>query len=272
MKLNVTEQDSKFRNLDQMSTRELLYGINSEDKTVPDAVEKAVPQIEKLVDAIAERMKKGGRVFYLGSGTSGRLGITDASEVLPTFGVDNLFLSLISGGDKAFRDAYEDAEDDPEQGWIDMQPYHPTENDSVIGISASGGAPYSTGALQMAKEHGLLTGCICCNEGCIMSKVCDYPVVAVVGPEFVTGSTRMKAGTATKLILNMISTSLMILSGHVKGCKMVDMQLTNKKLVDRGTRMLMEATGLNDYQKAHDLLLEAGSVRLAEENYKRQKQ
>jgi N-acetylmuramic acid 6-phosphate etherase len=268
MKINVTEQDSRFKNLDKMSTRELLCGINSEDKIVAYAVEKSIPQIERLVDAVAERMSRGGRLFYLGSGTSGRLGITDASEVLPTFGVDNLFLSLISGGDKAFRDAYEDAEDDPEQGWKDMQPFNPTENDSVIGISASGSAPYSVGALQTAKEHGLLTGCICCNEDSAMSKVCDYPIVAVVGPEFVTGSTRMKAGTATKLILNMISTSLMILSGHVKGCKMVDMQLTNRKLVDRGTRMLMEATGIKDYQEAKELLLASGSVRKAEEQYK----
>lgn len=243
-----------------MSTRQILQGINQEDKTVPEAIEKSIPQIEKLVDAIVER---GGRIFYMGAGTSGRLGITDASEILPTYGVEGKFIGIIAGGDSAIRTPVEGAEDDPEQGWKDLLAFDPVPADTLIGISASGGAPYVLGAIKEARRHGMLTSCITCNEGSPMGEACEMPVVTVVGPEFVTGSTRMKSGTAAKLILNMISTAVMIRLGHVRGNKMVDMQLTNIKLVDRGTRMIMGETGLEDYETARALLLEHGSVRQA---------
>jgi len=258
--MKTTEQDSHFEHLDEMSARELLEGINAEDKSVPQAVEKAIPQIEKVVEGIVAR---GGRVFYIGAGTSGRLGVVDASEIPPTYGVRDKFIGLIAGGDGAIRSAVEGAEDDAEQGWKDVLAYGPTPEDTVIGISASGGAPYVVDAIRAAREAGLLTSCICCNEDCALVRESELPIVAVVGPEFVTGSTRMKSGTAAKLILNMISTSVMVLTGHVHGSKMVDMQLTNKKLVDRGTRMIMEKTGISDYDLAKSLLLKHGSVRAA---------
>ena len=266
--MKTTEQNSHYAHLDEMSLGELLQGINAEDRRVSEAVRKAIPQIEKLVEGIVAR---GGRVFYMGAGTSGRLGIIDAAEIPPTYGVEGKFIGLIAGGDKAIRTAVEGAEDDREQGWKDLQAFQPVPADTVVGISASGSAPYVTGAITEARRHGLLTACISCNEQSELTEAAEIPIVSVVGPEFVTGSTRMKSGTAAKLILNMISTSVMILEGHVKGCKMVDMQLTNKKLVDRGTRMIMEATGETDYEKAKALLLEHGQVRAAVEAYKKQK-
>lgn len=265
--MRTTEQASNFAHLDQMSTLELLQGMNSEDRTVPAAVEAAIPNICKIVDGIVERMKEGGRVFYLGAGTSGRLGILDASEIPPTYGVFDKFIGLIAGGDKAIRTAVENAEDDFDGAWRDLEPYNVTKNDVIIGIAASGSTPYVIGALRKAREEGMLTGCVTCNEGSEVAKVAEFPMVAVVGPEFVTGSTRMKAGTAQKLILNMISTSTMIRLGHVKGNKMVDMQLSNKKLVDRGTRMIMDETGIQDYEYAKSLLLEHGTVRAGVEAY-----
>lgn len=266
--MKVTEQSSKYANLDVMSTVELLQNMNREDKTVPLAVEKCIPEIERLVDGIVERMKKGGRLFYLGAGTSGRLGILDASEIPPTYGAPfDLIIGLIAGGDTAIRKAVENAEDDPEAGWKDMQPYHVGENDVVVGIAASGSTPYVIGACEEAKKRGILTACITCNPDATITTVVDIPIVAVVGPEFVTGSTRMKSGTAQKLILNMISTATMIKMGHVKGNKMVDMQLSNAKLVDRGTRMIMEEAKITDYEYAKSLLLEHGSVRNAVDYY-----
>ncbi len=256
-----TEQSSLYDGLDRMSTAELLEGINSEDRKVPEVVAGCIPAIGSLVDAIVERMRRGGRVFYIGAGTSGRLGITDASEIFPTYGLDGAFIGIIAGGDGAIRRAVEGAEDDPERGWQDVLAFDPRPEDSIVGISASGGAPYVLGAVRGAKGHGMLTSCICCNEESPLAEVAEIPIVAVVGPEFVTGSTRMKAGTATKLILNMISTSVMIRLGRVKGNGMVDMQLTNKKLVDRGTRMVMAETGISDYAAAREKLLECGSVR-----------
>ena len=243
-----------------MTTEELLRGINAEDRTVPVAIGGTIPKITKLVDAIVAR---DGRIFYIGAGTSGRIGITDASEILPTYGVEGKFIGIIAGGDEAIRNAIEGAEDDPVQGWQDLLPYPPTPKDTLIGITASGGAPYVLGAIREARKAGLLTACITCNEGSPVEEACDIPLVTVVGPEFVTGSTRMKAGTAAKLVLNMISTAVMIRLGHVKGNKMVDMQLTNSKLVDRGTRMIMAETGLPDYEEAKALLLHYGSVRAA---------
>ncbi len=263
-----TEQDSNYDNLEKMSTLEILTAINTEDRTVPVAVAAAIPQIEKLVDGIVERVARGGRVFYLGAGTSGRLGIVDASEIPPTYGVHDVFIGLIAGGDRAIRSAVEAAEDNPQGAWADMQPYAPTVDDTVIGIAASGTTPYVVGALRTAREKGLLTGCITCNHDSPVAGEAQVPIEVIVGPEFVTGSTRMKAGTAQKLVLNMISTSVMVRLGHVHGSKMVDMQLTNHKLVDRGTRMIMDETGIEDYDLARKLLLEWGQVRKAVEHYK----
>lgn len=262
-----TEQSSNYQNLQDMTVKEILTGINNEDSSVPAAVAEEIPQIEKLVEGVVERMKKGGRVFYLGAGTSGRLGVVDASEIPPTYGVHDKFIGLIAGGDKAIRDAVEAAEDKLDGGWNDMQPFSPTENDVVIGVAASGSTPYVIGAVKTAREHGMLTGCITCNKGSALAAESEIPVEVVVGPEFVTGSTRMKAGTAEKLVLNMISTASMIRLGHVKGNKMVDMQLTNKKLVDRGSRMIMGETGIEDYDLAKRLLLKYGSVRKAVDAY-----
>lgn len=262
-----TEQSSNYQNLQDMTVKEILTGINNEDSSVPAAVAEEIPQIEKLVEGVVERMKKGGRVFYLGAGTSGRLGVVDASEIPPTYGVHDKFIGLIAGGDKAIRDAVEAAEDKLDGGWNDMQPFAPTENDVVIGVAASGSTPYVIGAVKTAREHGMLTGCITCNRGSALAAESEIPVEVVVGPEFVTGSTRMKAGTAEKLVLNMISTASMIRLGHVKGNKMVDMQLINKKLVDRGSRMIMGETGIEDYDLAKRLLLKYGSVRKAVDAY-----
>ena len=270
MKMRTTEQASHYDHLEKMSTAEILRGINDEDRSVPEAVGKVIPDIEKLVDGIVERMERGGRVFYLGAGTSGRLGIVDASEIPPTYGVHGSFIALIAGGDGAIRDAVEAAEDNPDGGWADMQPYSPTKDDVVVGIAASGTTPYVIGAVRHAKEHGMLTGCITCNENSELAAAAEIPVAVVTGPEFVTGSTRMKAGTAQKLVLNMISTSVMIRLGHVRGNKMVDMQLTNRKLVDRGTRMIMEETGMGDYGRAEELLLEYGNVREAVAAFRKQ--
>ena len=270
MKINTTEQSSIYDHLDKMSTQDILSAINSEDRTVPASVGRAEAQIGKLVDGIVDRVRKGGRVFYLGAGTSGRLGIVDASEIPPTYGVHDVFIGLIAGGDGAIRNAVEGAEDDPEGGWRDMQPFSPCSKDVVVGIAASGTTPYVIGAVKMAREKGFLTGCVTCNAGSPLAAASEIPVEVVVGPEFVTGSTRMKAGTAEKLVLNMISTASMIRLGHVKGSKMVDMQLTNHKLVDRGTRMIMDDAGISDYDFARKLLLEYGQVRTAVDAYKAQ--
>ena len=262
-----TESDSNYDALEQMSTADLLKNINREDKTVAQSVEEQLPQIEKIVNAIVPKMKNGGRLFYLGAGTSGRLGIVDASECPPTFGVDHgLVVGLMAGGDKAMRKAVEFAEDDNDLGWSDLLEYNITANDVVIGIAASGTTPYVIAALKKCQEHNITTGCIVCNFASPVSKFSDFPVEVVVGPEFVTGSTRMKSGTAQKLVLNMISTSVMIKLGKVIGNKMVDMQLSNNKLVDRGTKMIMKEIGV-DYKTANDLLDKYGSVRNAVDNY-----
>ncbi len=261
----VTEQESKYKDIDKMSVIEVLKGINEEDKLVPLAVEKALPQIEKLATAVAERMKNGGRLFYIGAGTSGRLGVVDASECPPTFGVPfDWVVGIIAGGDSAIRKAVEFAEDDEKQAWIDLQEYDINEKDSLVGLAASGTTPYVVGGLKEARKHGVLTGCIICNEGGPVVAVSDYPVEVVAGPEFLTGSTRMKSGTAQKLVLNMLSTTVMIQLGRVKGNKMVDMQLTNHKLVDRGTHMVMEELNIGEEQAA-ELLTKYGSVRKAVE-------
>ena len=263
-----TEESSNYQNLQDMSVLELIRNINLEDKSVANTIEKILPEIEVLINQIVPRMKAGGRLFYMGAGTSGRLGIVDASECPPTFGVDHgKVIGIIAGGDAAIREAVENAEDSISQGWHDLQGFNIGKNDSVIGIAASGSTPYVISALEMCNKNGIITGCITCNEDSKLAKTSQYPIVAVVGPEFVTGSTRMKAGTAQKLILNMISTSVMIQLGHVKGNKMVDMQLSNNKLVDRGTKMVMEETGL-DYETANKLLLDHGSVRKAVESLK----
>lgn len=270
--MKITEQSSNYSNLDKMSTHELLENINREDKTVPFAVEKCIPQIEKLVDGIVERIERGGRLFYLGAGTSGRLGILDASEIPPTFGAPyEMVIGLIAGGDKAIRRAVEAAEDNWEGGWSDMQQYGVDYDDVVVGIAASGTTPYVIGAVKEARSRGILTACVTCNPGSPLAAEVDIPIEAVVGPEFVTGSTRMKSGTAQKLILNMITTTTMIRLGHVKGNKMVDMQLTNAKLVDRGTKMIMEEARIENYDAAKDLLLTQGSVRKAVDFYLSQK-
>ena len=256
-----TEKESNYAHLDKMSTQELLVNINNEDKTVAFAVENSIDSIKNLVDAAYVNLSKGGRIFYLGSGTSGRLGIVDASECPPTFGVPfELVNGIIAGGDAAIRKAQEFAEDDPKQGWKDLEKEGINAADFVIGISASGSTPYVKGALEECNARGILTACICANTQSIIGEIAKYPVEVAVGPEFVTGSTRMKAGTAQKLVLNMISTSLMIKMGKVKGNKMVDMQLCNQKLIDRGTRMLVELYELA-YEDAQKLLLENGSVR-----------
>ncbi len=259
----ITEKESKYHDLEKMSIRELLVNINKEDKTVPYAVEKAIPQIEALTKAVVEKLKKGGRLFYIGAGTSGRLGVVDASELPPTFGVEyDLAIALIAGGDEAIRKAVEQAEDSYEQGWEDLKKYNISPRDILIGIAASGTTPYVVGAIREAKKHGIVTGGITMNPGSPLAREADYPVVVVVGPEFVTGSSRMKAGTAQKLVLNMISTAAMIQLGRVQDNKMVDMQLTNQKLVERGTKMIMEETGLA-YEEAKKQLLKWGSVRRA---------
>lgn len=258
-----TETSSHYDHLENRSVHDLLVNINTEDKTVPIAVEKTIPQIESLVIEIVKRMKAGGRLFYIGAGTSGRLGIVDASECPPTYGVPHdLVIGLIAGGDGAIRKAVEFAEDDAKQAWKDIAPYQPDEHDTVIGIAASGRTPYVIGGLQEAQKAGLLTGCIVCNEGSAVAQAAQFPVEAVVGPEFVTGSTRMKAGTAQKLVLNMISTSVMIQLGRVRGNKMVDMQLSNHKLQDRAAKMVMSEIGV-DRAEAEALLARFSNVRAA---------
>jgi N-acetylmuramic acid 6-phosphate etherase len=257
----ITESTSLYDNLDQMPLLDILIGINKEDAKVHLAVEKEIPKIEEFVAQLVERVKLGGRLFYIGAGTSGRLGILDASEVPPTYGVpDGVVVGLIAGGDTAIRKAVESAEDNPHGAWEDLQPFNVTDKDTIMGIAASGGTPYVIGGLQDGKKNGLLTGCITCNPNSEISKVADVAIEPVVGPEFVTGSTRMKAGTAQKLVLNMITTSLMIKLGRVKGNKMIDMQLTNKKLIKRGTKMIVEETGMCP-DKAKRLLILHGSVR-----------
>jgi len=260
----VTEEESQYHHLDQMSVKEILTNINLEDKTVPDAVEKAIPQIEKLVVAITDKMLAGGRLFYIGAGTSGRLGVLDASEIPPTYGMPfDLIIGVIAGGETAIRKPVENAEDDDRQGWLDLGQYGVSDKDIVVGVAASGTTPYVIGALESCRKQGIPTGCIVCNPGSPVAAQADYPVEVVVGPEFVTGSTRMKSGTAQKLVLNMLSTAVMIRIGRVEDNKMVNMQLTNSKLVDRGTKMVMEGAGLTDYEKARELLLRSGSVKKA---------
>ena len=264
----ITESDSLYRHLEKMSTRELLVNINNEDKKVPLAVEKVIPVIEKTVNAVYDRMKNGGRLFYIGAGTSGRLGIVDASEIPPTFGAPyDLVIGIIAGGDEAIRKAVEWAEDDKDQAWKDMSAYDIDEQDFVVGIAASGTTPYVIGGLRDAQKHGLGTACITCNPNAPVSEFADFPIEVIVGPEFVTGSSRMKAGTAQKLVLNMISTSVMIKMGHVEDNKMVDMQITNEKLRDRGAKMIMKKTGIKNYQLARELLNEYGSVREAVKHF-----
>jgi len=265
--IKTTEQSSKYEHLEKMSVTELLTNINNEDKTVPHAVEKALPQIETLETQIVAKMKLGGRLFYIGAGTSGRLGVVDASECPPTFGVPfDLVVGIIAGGDKAIRKAVENAEDNASQAWIDLQEFNINENDVVVGIAASGTTPYVIGGLEACNKNNIITGSISCNAASPLSQTAQFPIEVIVGPEFVTGSSRMKAGTAQKLVLNMISTATMIQLGKVKGNKMVDMQLSNNKLVDRGTKMIMGEIPVS-YEEAAQLLKEHGSVRKAVDFY-----
>ncbi|BDD11363.1 N-acetylmuramic acid 6-phosphate etherase [Fulvitalea axinellae] len=264
--MSTTEADSLYDGLEKMSTEAILEGINNEDRKVAVAVGKSIPSISLLVDKITERMSAGGRLFYIGAGTSGRLGVVDASECPPTFGVPHeLVVGVIAGGDGAIRKAVEFAEDDEEQAWRDLEAQGISEKDCLVGIAASGRTPYVLGGLRMARQKGLLTGCVVCNEGSVVAKACEYPVEVVVGPEFVTGSTRMKAGTAQKMTLNMLTTSVMIKLGKVRGNKMVDMQLSNHKLVDRAVKMVMAEASVNE-SEAKRLLDKYGSVRSAVDN------
>lgn len=266
--MSTTESSSHYNDLERMSIHDLLMHMNSEDQSVPLAVQKVIPVIEPLVKAIVDRMKKGGRLFYIGAGTSGRLGILDASEIPPTYGMlQGKVIGLIAGGDRAIREPVEFAEDDGDQAWKDLLVYEISNNDVLIGIAASGKTPYVIGGVRNAKNYGVLTGCITCNKGSQLAQLVDHPIEVIVGPEFVTGSTRMKAGTAQKLVLNMISTSVMIQLGRIKGNKMVDMQLSNNKLVDRGIKMIMNELSVNEEQAAV-LLKKYGSVRAAIERGK----
>ena len=266
----ITESESLYDNLDQMSVRELLEGINNEDRKVASAVGREIPKIEILVTRIVERMRRGGRLFYIGAGTSGRLGVLDASEIPPTYGMPNtLVIGLIAGGDRALRNPVESAEDDLNKAWEELQQYHINTNDTLVGIAASGTTPYVIGALRKARSEGILTASISCNPDSPMAAEAEIAIEPVVGPEFVTGSTRMKSGTAQKMVLNMITTSTMIKLGRVKGNRMVNMQLTNQKLVARGTRMIMEELRL-DYEQSKNLLLLHGSVREAIDSYHRE--
>lgn len=256
----ITEQPSHYDHLERMSVGEMLSAINAEDARVAASVEQAIPQIEALVQAVGPRMKQGGRLFYVGAGTSGRLGVLDASELPPTYGISpDWVVGIIAGGDAALRHSVEHAEDDALQGWRDLEAYQPSADDSVVGIAASGTTPYVVGAVQQARAHGLLTGCITCNPHTPLAEAAEFPIETIVGAEFVTGSSRMKSGTAQKMVLNMISTSLMILMGRVEGNRMVKMQLTNEKLIDRGTRMVQASLGIS-YEEARRRLMEAGSV------------
>ena len=265
--LRVTEQPSKYDHLEKMSVQEILVNINSEDKIVPLAVERALPSIERLVSVIADKMLAGGRLFYIGAGTSGRLGVVDASECPPTYGVPpGLVIGIIAGGEGAMFKAVEFAEDSKEDGWKDLLRYGVSDKDVVVGIAASGTTPYVISALEQCRAHGISTGSLTCNPDAPVSGVSDHPIEVVVGPEFVTGSTRMKSGTAQKLVLNMISTTAMIVLGRVEGNRMVNMQLTNEKLVDRGVKMLMERIGVSDYDRVKEILIRHGSVRRAMES------
>ena len=265
--VKITEQPSLYDNLEKKSVLEILQDINTEDQKVALAVKKAIPQIEKLVSQIVPRMKQGGRIFYMGAGTSGRLGVLDASEIPPTFGMPpTLVIGLIAGGDTALRNPVENAEDDMNRGWEELKEHNINEKDTVIGIAASGTTPYVIGTLHAAREHGILTGSISSNPDSPISKEADVAIEMIVGPEYVTGSSRMKSGTGQKMILNMITTSVMIQLGRVKGNRMVNMQLSNQKLVDRGTRMVSEELGM-DYDQAKRLLLLHGSVKKAVDAY-----
>ncbi|HBL75389.1 MAG: N-acetylmuramic acid 6-phosphate etherase [Bacteroidetes bacterium GWF2_42_66] len=265
--MKVTESPSLYNDLEQMSIREILEDINREDSKVHIAVNKEIPKIEQLVELLVQRIMSGGRLFYLGAGTSGRLGIIDASEVPPTYGMpEGVVIGLIAGGDKAIRKAVEMAEDNLNAGWEDLQKFEINSKDTVVGIAASGGTPYVIGGVRDARKNGLLTACITCNPDSPISKEVEIAIEPIVGPEFVTGSTRMKAGTAQKMVLNMITTSLMIKLGRVKGNRMVDMQLTNKKLVERGTEMIVDELGIRK-DEARRLLLLHGSVRAVLENF-----
>ena len=265
--VKITEQPSNYRHLEKMSVAEILININKEDQTVPQAIAKIIPQIEVLVTAAVDKMLAGGRLFYIGAGTSGRLAIVDASECPPTFGVSpDLVIGIIAGGKKAMTQPVEFAEDSATQGWEDLSKHSINSKDVVIGIAASGTTPYVIAALQKCREQHIITGCITNNPGSPLTQAADYPIEIAVGPEFVTGSTRMKSGTAQKLILNMISTAIMIQLGRVEDNKMVNMLLSNKKLVERGTQMLMEKSGITDYNKAKALLIKYGSVKKAMES------
>lgn len=262
----ITEQASTYRHLEKMQVIEILQNINKEDKTVAAAVEKAIPQIENIVEAISDKMLMGGRLFYIGAGTSGRLAVVDASECPPTYGVPpGLVVAVIAGGQEAITSAVEFAEDDKEQGWKDLEAFKISDKDVVIGIAASGTTPYVIGALEQCRMQGIITGSISCNPDSPVSAVADFPIEIIVGPEFITGSTRMKSGTAQKLVLNMISTSVMIQLGRVEDNKMVNMKLSNEKLIDRGVKMLMERLKRNDYDHAKELLMKYGSVKKAAE-------
>ena len=266
----ITEQESLYSDLEQKSVRQLLEDINREDQKVALAVEKVIPQVEKLVELIVPRMQQGGRLFYIGAGTSGRLGVLDASEIPPTFGMPkNVVVGLIAGGDTALRNPVEHAEDNATKGWTELTEHNVNIHDTVIGIAASGTTPYVVGALHDAREHGILTACITSNPNSPMAEEADSSIETVVGSEFITGSSRMKSGTAQKMVLNMISTAVMVQLGRVKGNKMVNMQLSNEKLVDRGTRMLVEMLGL-DYGKARTLLLLHGSVEKVLDTYQKE--
>lgn len=264
----ITEQPSSYRHLEKLSVSELIANINKEDFLVAGAVKKSLPQIEKLITVVSKKMINGGRLFYIGAGTSGRLGILDASECPPTYGVpQGLVIGIIAGGEKAIINAIENAEDDLNQGWKDLQAYDVNEADVVIGIASSGTTPYVIGALEKCKENNIVTGSIACNPDSPLSAVADYPVEVIVGPEFVTGSTRMKSGTAQKMVLNMISTTAMIQLGRVEDNKMINMQLTNNKIINRGVKMLMEKSGISSETEAKEILLKYGSVKRAVENY-----
>ncbi len=266
--VSVTESSSTFDNLEKMSIKELIHSINEEDAKVHIAVNKVLPQIQAFIEQLVDRMKQGGRVFYLGAGTSGRLGVLDASELPPTFGVsEKLVIGLIAGGDVALRKAVEDAEDDWNKAWGELQEYDINKLDTIIGIAASGTTPYVIGGIEHARKNGLLTGCITCNPNSKIAEATEYPIEAIVGPEFVTGSTRLKAGTAQKMILNMITTTIMIKLGRVKGNKMVNMQLTNKKLLKRGSRMISEELNLS-CEESKQLLIQYGSVKKAIDTYR----
>jgi len=265
----ITEEDSKYQDLEKMSTQQLLDNINAEDQTVASAVQKIIPQIEPLVNIIVEKMKNGGRLFYLGAGTSGRLGVLDASECPPTFGVSaDWVIGLIAGGDKAIRNAVENAEDNIEMAWKDLAKYQMSVQDVVVGIAASGTTSYVVHGLKDARNNGITTGCITCNLGSPLATVADFPIEVIVGPEFVTGSSRMKAGTAQKMILNMISTSVMIQLGRVEGNKMVDMQLSNNKLWERAIKMIQNEINVSK-EDAKELLEKYGSVRKAIEYFEK---